>query len=152
MSSASASAEEEGDDDDCCPLCSTELEPYDTEHPTQCPSKHCHFNFCLNCIEQFIQSTSSTQEASDGNAFHVFLHCPNCRSNLGPSIRDTVLLRKVDKYLKIDDDVRLSASELRVKHSLENDADIALAVEEARSRENDFFRDHADDTASFVTQ
>ena len=152
MSSASASAEEEGDDDDCCPLCSTELEPYDTEHPTQCPSKHCHFNFCLNCIEQFIQSTSSTQEASDGNAFHVFLHCPNCRSNLGPSIRDTVLLRKVDKYLKIDDDVRLSASELRVKHSLENDADITLAVEEARSRENDFFRDHADDTASFVTQ
>jgi len=65
-----------------------------------------------------------------------------------------VLLRKVDKYLKIDDDVRLTASELRVKHSLENDADIAFAVEEARSRENDFFRDHADadDTASFLTQ
>ncbi|KAL7433334.1 hypothetical protein ACHAXM_006003 [Skeletonema potamos] len=147
--SASASAEEE---DDCCPICSLELEPYDMDHPTQCPSKHCHFNFCLKCIEQFIQSTKDDQVASDGNVFHVFLHCPNCRSNLGPSIRDTVLLRKVDKYLKIDDDVRLSASELRVKHSLENDTDISLAVEEARSRETEFFRDHADDTSSYVTQ
>lgn len=128
--------------------------PYDLEHPIQCTSQHCNFNFCLSCIQKFIKSTTSTQEASDGNAFHVFLHCPNCRSNLGPSIRDTVLLRKVDKYLKVDDDVRLSASELRVKHSLENDADIALAVKEARSRENDFFRNHPDrdDTASFMTQ
>lgn len=124
------------------------------DHPIQCTSQHCNFNFCLSCIEKFIQSTTSSQEASDGNAFHVFLHCPNCRSNLGPSIRDTVLLRKVDKYLKVDDDFRLSASELRVKHSLENDADIAFAVKEARSRENDFFGDHADhdDKASFVTQ
>eukprot|EP00986_Skeletonema_menzelii_P020584 scaffold31709_cov160-Skeletonema_menzelii.AAC.4 len=146
---ASAPPADEGDD---CPLCSSELAPYDMDHPTQCPSKHCHFNFCLSCIEKFIQSTNSAQESSDGNAFHVFLHCPNCRSNLGPSIRDTVLLRKVDNYLKIDDDVNLSASELRVKNSLENDADIVLAVEEARSREREFFRDHSDDTASFVTQ
>jgi len=58
----------------------------------------------------------------------------------------------VDKYLKIEDDVRLSASELRVKHSLENDADVSLAVEEARDRETEFFRNHADDTASYVTQ
>jgi hypothetical protein len=147
--SAAAAAEEKED----CPLCSSPLETYDIDHPTQCPSQHCHFNFCLTCIESFIQSTKEDAEASDGNTFHVPLHCPNCRSNLGPSIRDTVLLRKVDKYLKINDDERLSASELRVKHSLENDADIIMAVKEARHREKDFFRKHSDDdTGSYVTQ
>ena len=148
--STSASVEEDGD---CCPLCSTALEAYDMNHPTQCPSKHCHFNFCLDCIEQFIQSTKDNPEASDGNAFHVFLHCPNCRSNLGPSIRDTVLLRKVDKYLQIEDDACLSASESKMKRSLERDNDIILAVDEARKREDEFFRDYcADDNASFVTK
>ena len=152
LSSISTASSSEGEDESC-PLCSLELESYDKDHMPMCPSKHCHFNFCLKCIEQFIQSTKDDQEASDGNAFHVFLHCPNCRSNLGPSIRDTVLLRKVGKYLKNDDDIHLSASELRVKHSLENDEEVALAVQEARKREDDFFRDHGgDDTASFVTQ
>ena len=140
---------------DDCPLCSSSLQKYDIDHPLQCPSKLCHFNFCLQCIESFIQSTKEDQEASDGNAFHVPLHCPNCRSNLGPSIRDTVLLRKVDKYLKVDDDSRLSASELRVKHSLSSEVDVALAVKEAKKREKDFFReqtDNTDDSSSFASK
>lgn len=129
--------------DNDCPLCLLPLEPYDHSHPLQCPSRHCHFNCCTDCLEQMIKSTKDDQiEASDGNTFRIFLHCPNCRnSHLGVSIRDTLLLRKVDKYSHgtgvIDD--RLSASELRFKYALEEDEDIALALEAARLREADFF-------------
>ncbi len=107
---------------------------------------------CMDCLEHMIKATKDDQtEASDGNVFRVFLHCPNCRSNLGPSIRDTVLLRKVDKYStfkhvkngsngKLEGiDEKLSASELRFKHALEKDADVAAAVEGAQSREDEFF-------------
>ena len=54
----------------------------------------------MGCLENMISATKddAISVASDGNAFRVFLHCPNCRGNLGPSIRDTVLLRTVDKY------------------------------------------------------
>lgn len=104
----------------------------------------------MDCLEHMIKSTKDDHiEASDGNTFRVFLHCPNCRSNLGPSIRDTVLLRKVDKYSKqafkdahggLDVvDEMLSASELRFKHALEKDETIASAIEAAKHREDDFF-------------
>ena len=41
-------------------------------------------------------------ESSDGNRHvKVFLHCPNCRSNLGGTIRDTLLLRKADTIRRL---------------------------------------------------
>jgi hypothetical protein len=72
----------------------------DLDHPLQC-TIHCGFNMCKNCIESFITSSKDDyQEASDGN-YHVkvFLHCPNCRSNLSYTIRDTLLLRKADEVV-----------------------------------------------------
>lgn len=104
----------------------------------------------MDCLEHMIKSTKDEEtEASDGNLFRVFLHCPNCRSNLGPSIRDTILLRKVEKYstithLKTEDglevvDEMLPASELRFKYALQKDEDVSKAIEEATSREDDFF-------------
>lgn len=136
---------ERGEND--CPLCLSPLHPYDHSHPLQCPSSHCNFNCCMECLEHMIESTKDEPiEASDGNTFKVFLHCPNCRSNLGPSIRDTVLLRKVEKYMhletnkqKVAEDLKLPASELRLKDALERDVGVASAVEGARHREDDFF-------------
>ena len=143
MSSNNTCAEGEEED---CPLCLLPLSTYDNTHPIQCPSNHCNFNSCLDCLEHMIKATKDeSTEASDGNVFRVFLHCPNCRSNLGPSIRDTVLLRKVDKYKVVDDikdhtkDIELSATELRFKDALANDEDIANAVESAQHREDEFF-------------
>mmetsp|Transcript_59083 Transcript_59083/g.125523 ORF Transcript_59083/g.125523 Transcript_59083/m.125523 type:complete len:423 (-) Transcript_59083:2208-3476(-) len=130
-------------EEDDCPLCLEPLEPYDDSHPIQCPSRHCHFNCCIDCLEHLIKATKDdASEASDGNAFRVFLHCPNCRSNLGPSIRDTILLRKVEKYSHKAED----ASNLRFKHALEHDEDIAIALEGARHREDEFF-ERGDDEA-----
>lgn len=136
-----------------CPLCLCPLEGFDRSHPIQCPSRHCHFNSCLDCLERMIKATKGdSTEASDGNVFRVFLHCPNCRSNLGPSIRDTVLLRKVDKYrafqhldaahgdgTEVCVDERLTASELRFKYALEKDENIAAAIDAAAHREDEFF-------------
>ncbi len=55
----------------------------------------------MGCLENMISATENDamiSVASDGNAFRVSLHCPNCRGDLGPGIRDTVLLRKVSRY------------------------------------------------------
>mmetsp|Transcript_11785 Transcript_11785/g.25093 ORF Transcript_11785/g.25093 Transcript_11785/m.25093 type:complete len:498 (+) Transcript_11785:79-1572(+) len=140
----SDTSSESGEDD--CPLCVLPLDSFDRSHPLQCPSRHCRFNCCVDCLERMIQSTKEDGKASDGNSFRVFLHCPGCRSNLGPSIRDTLLLRKADKYSNraADDDMqemdeRLSASELSLKYAFTKDEDVACAIEEARNREDDFF-------------
>ena len=131
-----------------CPLCLLPLSTYDNAHPIQCSSQHCNFNCCLDCLQQMIKATKDeSTEASDGNVFKVFLHCPNCRSNLGPSIRDTVLLRKVDKRLKdtnnnnndIVDETKLPASELQFQKAIKDDVDISNAIEEAKQREDEFF-------------
>ena len=142
MSSTQGAVDEESD----CPLCLLPLLPYDNAHPIQCSSQHCNFNCCLDCLHHMIQATKDeSTEASDGNVFKVFLHCPNCRSNLGPSIRDTVLLRKVDKRLKdsnnneIVDETKLPASQLRFQKAINDDVDISNAIEEAKQREDDFF-------------
>jgi hypothetical protein len=110
---------------------------------------------CMECLQNMISATKddAVAVASDGNAFRVFLHCPICRGNIGPSIRDTVLLRKVDKYraviigggggggdLNLVHDDGLSASELRLKKALEDDeGDVVLAIKEAQRREDEFF-------------
>mmetsp|Transcript_16127 Transcript_16127/g.35099 ORF Transcript_16127/g.35099 Transcript_16127/m.35099 type:complete len:506 (-) Transcript_16127:52-1569(-) len=130
-----------------CPLCLLPLDTHDLSHPLQCWSRHCQFNCCVECLERLIESAKDNDmEASDGNTFRVRLHCPNCRSNLGATIRDTLLLRKVDKYShrvfcrgKPVADERLSASELEFKSALEEDEGVALAIEGAQRREDDFF-------------
>lgn len=92
-----------------------------------------------------IKSAKEEVKATDENTFRVALQCPNCRSpHLGLTIRDTLLLRRVDKCLRRDDgktvtDTKLSASELRFKEALELDVDVRSAIEGARRRENEFF-------------
>ena len=141
-----------------CPLCLTPLESFDHKHPIQCTSHHCTFNFCLDCIESLIRSTKDTVHASDDNVFSVLLHCPNCRSDLGPTIRDTLLLRKVDKKLQciVDTDGHvvkedeLSASQIRFKHGIEKDVNIASAIEAAQEREMQYIRSLSDFQDQFV--
>ena len=82
-------------------------------------------------------------EASDGNLHvKIFLHCPNCRSDLSVSIRDTLLLRKADFLLKNKDckDDELTPSQLRLKNVLHS-GDVQKAIATARQYEKDFFGD-----------
>ena len=74
-----------------CPICMDTMTAADIEHPMQCKSEHCTYNFCMTCIESLITSSKDDyMEASDGNLHvKIFLHCPNCRSDLSLSIRDT---------------------------------------------------------------
>ena len=85
-----------------CPICLEEMQEEDLTHPLQC-QHHCGYNFCQGCIESLIVSSKDDyMEASDGNRHvKVFLHCPNCRSNLSATIRDTLLLRKADTVRRI---------------------------------------------------
>jgi hypothetical protein len=70
------------------------------------------------------------------------------------------LLRKVDKYKamkhlsrsdgKVVKDEELTASELRFKHGLEKDLDVASALEAAEKREREFLRTLSDFNLQFV--
>mmetsp|Transcript_13350 Transcript_13350/g.32646 ORF Transcript_13350/g.32646 Transcript_13350/m.32646 type:complete len:769 (+) Transcript_13350:90-2396(+) len=83
---------------DDCPICLDVMTKVDQDHPLQCEI-HCGFNMCRSCIESLIESSKDGyQEASDGShQLKIWLHCPNCRSDLTGSIRDTLLLRKADE-------------------------------------------------------
>lgn len=124
-----------------CLICLDAMTQADHRHALQC---HCGFNMCRSCIESLITSSKDDyMEASDGN-YHVkvFLNCPNCRSNLSESIRDTVLLRRADAVWDLveNEDVdNLTASQLRMKRALQDDPEVQLAVEEAERREDAFF-------------
>lgn len=125
-----------------CPICLDAMAPGDVRHPLQCSTGGCGYNFCLSCIESLISSSRDDYlEASDGNRHvKVFLHCPQCRSDLGPTIRDTALLRRADALedaVSGGNDSELSASELRMRNAME-DPDVRGAVEEARKREAEF--------------
>lgn len=151
--------EEEGFD---CPICLELMTTVDLAHPLQCNTHRCDYNFCRSCIESLISSSKDDyMEASDGNLHvKVFLHCPNCRSDLSETIRDTLLLRRADAVLlgvdvdggvacgaspvaaaaaAKDEDEKPNAADLHMKDALE-DAQVKYAVEEARTREADFFR------------
>jgi len=107
-----------------CPICLEELDPTDDLHPLQCTSDRCHFNFCLSCIESLLTSANDDYvEASDGNRHvKVFLHCPNCRSDLGGTIRKTLLLRKVDYILALNKNatIPLNLLQRRIIRTLNN--------------------------------
>lgn len=126
---------------DDCPICLDTMNVSDFRHPLQC-SNACGYNFCNSCIESLISSSKDDfGEASDGNMHvKVYLHCPNCRSDLSVSIRDTVLLRKADhiKHCSGVCDEELSASELRMR-AVMHDAKVKTAIAEAQKREAAFF-------------
>ncbi|KAL7563109.1 hypothetical protein ACA910_012293 [Epithemia clementina (nom. ined.)] len=85
-----------------CPICLESMQEEDLLHPLQCKQR-CGYNFCQDCIESLIVSSKDDyMEASDGNRHvKVFLHCPNCRSNLSATIRDTLLLRRADTVRRL---------------------------------------------------
>jgi hypothetical protein len=131
--------ENEGEAEDC-PICLDEMSPADLAHPLRCQTR-CGYNFCLTCIESLITSSKDDyEEASDGNMHvKIFLNCPNCRSDLGSSIRDTLLCRKVYTLnLHANEQVDLTASERRLKQVI-HDPEVQLAVKEAQKREDEFF-------------
>lgn len=130
--------EEEAEQD--CPICLDRMRPADFAHPIRCTTR-CGYNFCLTCIESLITSSKDDYgEASDGNLHvKVFLNCPKCRSDLGPSIRDTLLCRKVyTLQMHANENCDLTASERRLERVLD-DPEVQLAIKEASEREEEFF-------------
>ena len=82
-----------------CLICLNPMTRADVAHPPMCRSSGCDYNFCLACIERLVEPPGQHQPSG-----MILLHCPNCRSNLGPTICDTVLLRKVDNKSTITND------------------------------------------------
>ena len=121
-----------------CPICLDPMSEADLQHPLQC-TRHCGYNFCRTCISSLISSSQDDYvEASDGNRHvKVFLSCPNCRSDLSESIRDTLLLRRAHVVLQNE-----PMSDDSMQRALKDDL-VQTAVEEARLREAEFFGNQA---------
>lgn len=123
-----------------CPICLDAMERTDLCHVLQC-ERHCGFNMCKSCIESLITSSKDDfQLASDGNMHvKVYLHCPNCRSDLSHSIRHTLLLRKVEevKELKIPES-EWTTSQVRLKNVLDT-AEVQKAIRHAKIMEAEYF-------------
>lgn len=81
-----------------CAICDGSMSENDWNHPLQCQTPQCRYNFCATCIYNLIQSSKDAYgQASDGsNQVKVHLHCPNCRDDLGKSLQRTLLLRVAD--------------------------------------------------------
>lgn len=121
---------------DDCPICLDEMANVDLEHPLQC-QHHCGYNFCSHCIESLISSSKDDYlEASDGNKHvKVFLNCPQCRSDLSCTIRDTLLLRKVESYYHSKDKgLPLDESQQRLEKALATQR-VQTAIKLARKQE-----------------
>ena len=123
-----------------CIICLDEMNSVDLGHVLQC-ERHCGFNMCKNCIESLITSSKDDfQLASDGNMHvKVYLHCPNCRSDLSHSIRHTLLLRKVEEleYLDIPES-EWTTSQVRLKHVLKT-TEVQKAIKHAKIMEAEYF-------------
>lgn len=123
-----------------CIICLDGMEITDLDHILQC-ERHCGFNMCKNCIESLITSSKDDfQLASDGNMHvKVYLHCPNCRSDLRHSIRHTLLLRKVEELrcLKIPES-EWTTSQVRLKNVLDT-TEVQKAIKHARIMEAEYF-------------
>jgi len=118
-----------------CPICLNEMEQNDFNHPLQC-TRQCGYNFCRTCIESLIRSSKDDySEASDGNCHvKVFLTCPNCRSDLSETIRDTLLIRKADAVIHATPGTELTESQLLLK-SILHTKEVRDAIDEARRLE-----------------
>lgn len=123
-----------------CPICLDEMQSSDLCHVLQC-ERHCGFNMCKNCIGSLITSSKDDfQMASDGNMHvKVYLHCPNCRSDLSHSIRHTLLLRKVGelKSLKVPES-EWTTSQIRLKNAIDT-TEVQKAIKHAKIMEAEYF-------------
>jgi hypothetical protein len=135
-----------------CPICLDEMQPTDYEHLLQC-EHHCGFNMCKHCIESLLASSKDDfQEASDGNRHvKVYLHCPNCRSDLSHTIRDTLLLRKADEIIHSQnkDPSNWTDSQVRLQKVLHT-PEVQQAIKQARKLEAEYLgRDDFSDETLF---
>lgn len=85
-------------------------------------------------------------EASDGSQqVKIWLQCPSCRSDLSGTIRDTLLLRKVDSLkTKVPENKSAKTSEYtesekRLQEALDTSKDLRKTVSDSRKREEEFF-------------
>jgi hypothetical protein len=128
-----------------CIICLDEMQGSDYVHLLQC-ERHCGFNMCKNCIESLLSSSKDGfQEASDGNMHvKVYLHCPNCRSDLSHSIRDTLLLRKVNELRNTKIlETEWTNSQIRLKNALHTN-EVQKAIKHARKMEAEYFGNEDD--------
>jgi hypothetical protein len=128
-----------------CIICLDEMQGSDYVHLLQC-ERHCGFNMCKNCIESLLSSSKDGfQEASDGNMHvKVYLHCPNCRSDLSHSIRDTLLLRKVSELRNTKIlETEWTNSQIRLKKALHTN-EVQMAIKHARKMEAEYFGNEDD--------
>lgn len=80
--------------DSDCPIC---LEPMTaSEEVYALPCGDCHYNFCSNCVSEFLKSSQDDYaEASDGSRqVKVHIQCPQCRSKYPMEIADVLQLRR----------------------------------------------------------
>jgi len=129
-----------------CMICLDPMSKADLAHPLMCSSIGCCFNFCVTCIESLTEQRD--QHGIGSNTIrrnHILLHCPNCRSDLGPFICDTVLLRKVDGIASSDmfsnddpDDEKVQ-NQLALKKAMDVDVTLLREIAQARDREAQFF-------------
>jgi hypothetical protein len=125
---------------DDCPICLDEMQQTDYDHLLQC-EHHCGFNMCKSCIESLLASSKDDfQEASDGNRHvKVYLNCPNCRSDLSHTIRDTLLLRKADEILHSKVDLsEWTSSQIRMEKAMQTPA-VRQAIKQARKLEAEYY-------------
>mmetsp|Transcript_5239 Transcript_5239/g.15234 ORF Transcript_5239/g.15234 Transcript_5239/m.15234 type:complete len:556 (+) Transcript_5239:90-1757(+) len=123
-----------------CPICLDGMKGVDVVHILQC-ERHCGFNMCKNCIDSMITSSKDDfQMASDGNMHvKIYLHCPNCRSDLSHSIRHTLLLRKVDELGQLTiPESEWTSSQVRLKTAIHS-AEVKKAIRHARLLEAEYF-------------
>ena len=128
-----------------CIICLDEMQGSDYVHLLQC-ERHCGFNMCKNCIESLLSSSKDGfQEASDGNMHvKVYLHCPNCRSDLSHSIRDTLLLRKVNELRNTEiPETEWTNSQIRLRKALHTN-EVQQAIKHARKMEAEYFGNEDD--------
>lgn len=132
-----------------CQICLDPMKQTDFDHPLQCEI-HCGFNMCKSCIESLLESSKDDyMEASDGSRqVKVWLHCPNCRSDLSHSIRDTLLLRKADEVAycakRQKDRSEWTNSQLRLEKAL-GTPEVKQAIFQARKIEDEYLGRAADD-------
>lgn len=126
-----------------CMICLDPMSTADLAHPLMCSSTGCCFNFCVSCIESLVEQRDQQQGAARGSS-SILLHCPNCRSDLGSFICDTVLLRKVDGIANStvwsnDADDEIIQAQLALKKAMDVDVTLLREIAQARDREAQFF-------------
>jgi hypothetical protein len=144
-----------GSESQFCPICLDPMTPIDHDHPLLCPTRHCHYNFCLQCIESLLSSSKDDYEmASDGNAHvKIYLNCPNCRADLSTTIRDVLLLRKVDTVTWLTEmhpPPTLTPSQQRTQKAMQ-EIHVQEAIQQARETEEQFWKTHHHRRDSFVS-